>query len=39
MMQREYRLIYLGEGNDVKAALGFRVTEHLHFWKSIYIDD
>lgn len=39
MMQRGYRLIYLGEGNDVKAALGFRFTEHLHFWKSIYIDD
>ena len=39
MMQRGYRLSYLGEGNDVKAALGFRFTEHLHFGKSIYIDD
>ena len=39
MMQRGYRLIYLVEGNDVKAALGFRFAEHLHWGKSIYIDD
>lgn len=39
MMQRGYRLIYLVDGNDVKAALGFRFTEHLHWGKSIYIDD
>jgi hypothetical protein len=31
MMQRGYRLIYLVDGNDVKAALGFRFAEHLHW--------
>jgi GNAT superfamily N-acetyltransferase len=39
MMQRGYRLLYLVDGNDVKAALGFRFTEHLHWGKSIYVDD
>lgn len=39
MMQRGYRLIYLVEGNEVKAALEFRFTEHLHCGKSIYVDD
>lgn len=39
MMQRGYRLLYLVDGNMVKAALGFRFTEHLHWGKSIYVDD
>jgi len=39
MMQRGYHLLYLVDGNEVKAALGYRFTEHLHWGKSIYIDD
>ncbi|MBK7966048.1 MAG: GNAT family N-acetyltransferase [Bacteroidetes bacterium] len=39
MMQRGYRLLYLVDGNEVKAALGFRFTEHLMWGKSIYVDD
>lgn len=39
MMQRGYRLLYLEEDHSVKAALGFRFTEHMHWGKSIYVDD
>jgi GNAT superfamily N-acetyltransferase len=39
MTGRGYHLIYIEDDGSAVAACGYRFTEHLHWGKSIYIDD
>src|SRR5436190_2439813 len=39
MISRGYHLIYIEDGGVAVTAAGYRFTEHLHWGKSIYIDD
>jgi GNAT superfamily N-acetyltransferase len=38
-ISRGYHLIFIEEGGRAVAASGYRFTEHLHWGKTIYIDD
>lgn len=38
-MSRGYHLVYIEKDGNAVCASGYRFTEHLHWGKSIYIDD